>query len=213
METKKRDRSANFSNEETRILVDLILKYKHIIENKKTDAITWKQKDAGWTRLTTEFNCQLSKNRTTKMLKIKYEGLKRALKKKKQTNARELFKTAGGSPILIPYTDYEEKLLSVLLLSVEGLSPEADSDANLVEPNFRCTAESIADVGDGFETAWKVWTPGYLRTPISGKLKTQARKAGKQDIMERFSTIADQRGVILETQKLLAEKELEIKEK
>lgn len=57
METKKRDRSANFSNEETRILVDLILKYKHIIENKKADAITWKQKDAGWTRLTTEFNC------------------------------------------------------------------------------------------------------------------------------------------------------------
>lgn len=71
----------------------------------------------------------------------------------------------------------------------------------------------MSDVGDGCETAWKVWTPGYLRTPISGKLKTQARKAGKQDINEKFSTIADQRGVILETQKLLAEKELEIKEK
>ncbi|KAK9727948.1 Alcohol dehydrogenase transcription factor Myb/SANT-like [Popillia japonica] len=209
----------------------------------------------------------IPRSSTGTALKIKYEGLKRVLKKKKQTNkglkrvlkkkkqtnARELFKTAGGTPILIPYTDYEEKLLSVLLLSVEGLSPEADSDANLVEPlnnnfteveneyfsieideelgdvrrtiflNFRMhthitywythlgTAESIA--GDGCETAWKVWTPGYLRTPISGKLKTQARKAGKQDINEKFSTIADQRGVILETQKLLAEKELEIKEK
>jgi hypothetical protein len=38
---KKRARAPNFSPDEKVALLNLIKKYSHIIENKKTDAVTW----------------------------------------------------------------------------------------------------------------------------------------------------------------------------
>ena len=37
-------------------LADLTLKYKDVIENKKTDACSVKSKERAWTRLTEEFD-------------------------------------------------------------------------------------------------------------------------------------------------------------
>jgi hypothetical protein len=41
---KKRARAPNFSPDEKVALLNLIKKYSHIIENKKTDAVTWQDK-------------------------------------------------------------------------------------------------------------------------------------------------------------------------
>lgn len=53
----KRKRNINFTSSEEELLVELVDKYKHIIENKKTDMIMWKEKKACWEKLTKEFNC------------------------------------------------------------------------------------------------------------------------------------------------------------
>jgi hypothetical protein len=41
---KKRERAPNFSPDKKVALLNLIKKYSHIIENKKTDAVTWQDK-------------------------------------------------------------------------------------------------------------------------------------------------------------------------
>lgn len=152
----KRDRAVNFTTNEIRILVDLIVKYSHILENKKTDSVMWKKKEETWEKLCTEFNglsglCY----RTTKNLKIKYEGLKRSLKKKKAANKTEIYKTGGGPVETTPYTDFEEKLLSILLLSIEGLSPFDDSDGAILntQPEAYESTSSIIIQADGMHTS------------------------------------------------------------
>jgi hypothetical protein len=45
---KKRVRAPNFSLDEKVALLNLIKKYSHIIENKKTDAVTWQDKSKTW---------------------------------------------------------------------------------------------------------------------------------------------------------------------
>lgn len=55
MENKQR-RSANFSFAERSNLIKVVLKYKDIVENKKTDALTWRQKEDVWNTIENEFN-------------------------------------------------------------------------------------------------------------------------------------------------------------
>jgi Myb/SANT-like DNA-binding domain len=40
----EKKRSVNFTKEESFRLMDLVSKYAHILENKKTDAVTWQEK-------------------------------------------------------------------------------------------------------------------------------------------------------------------------
>lgn len=61
MESKKRERSANFNTAEIQLLVSLVGKFKQIIENKKTDAVTNKDKEAAWKKIENSFNsCGIS---------------------------------------------------------------------------------------------------------------------------------------------------------
>lgn len=90
--------------------------------------MTWKQKETALRDLTETFNTRTASNRTEKMLKIKYDGIKRAIKQKHNAAKSEQFKTGGGIAKIIPYTPWEEKILQIISLSVDGLSSENDSD-------------------------------------------------------------------------------------
>lgn len=75
--TKKR--SANFSKGEIDILVNIIFKYKDIIENEKTDATTWKSKNETWEKITLEFNvilCNFPKDAKANMIQLKKNYVK-----------------------------------------------------------------------------------------------------------------------------------------
>ncbi|KAL7724594.1 hypothetical protein ACLKA6_010171 [Drosophila palustris] len=50
---KSRQRCANFTPEEEAELVALVKANQSVLENKKSDAITWKQKPSGWEKLAT----------------------------------------------------------------------------------------------------------------------------------------------------------------
>jgi hypothetical protein len=73
--------------------VIIVNKYAQIIENKRTDAVPWQEKKNAWENIGKKFNSQsYNNNRTTKMLQIKYEGLKRTLRKKKAKNSFETYR-------------------------------------------------------------------------------------------------------------------------
>ena len=54
--TLKRKRSGNFSSEETELLLDLALSKKAILENKQSNAVSWKEKEKTWKNISDIFN-------------------------------------------------------------------------------------------------------------------------------------------------------------
>ncbi|CAG4944296.1 unnamed protein product [Colias eurytheme] len=125
----KRERGSNFTREETDTLIQLVLKYKNVLENKKSDAVTWAEKEQCWQKIETNFNSISSvRFRSAKALKIKYDGIKRDTRKKSAAIRAETYRTGGGpstAPILTPS---EEKVKDMILLSVVGMDSVFDSD-------------------------------------------------------------------------------------
>jgi len=79
----KRSRNVNFNKREEELLVELVTTYKHVLENKKTDAVMWKEKEVCWKKLASEFNSQsLLVPRTVQQLQLKYKNIKKCVRKK-----------------------------------------------------------------------------------------------------------------------------------
>ncbi|KAL7731623.1 hypothetical protein ACLKA6_007976 [Drosophila palustris] len=76
----RRQRSKNFSDEEEAELVKLVKANQLIIENKKSGALIWKQKEETWDKIALEYTRRTGMQRTTQALKAKYEGLKKKYK-------------------------------------------------------------------------------------------------------------------------------------
>lgn len=76
-------RSANFSESEISLLINLVEKYKDILECKRSNSVTWRQKEDTWQTLSKEFNSTLSlkEPRSFKVLKSKWENIKKNTKK------------------------------------------------------------------------------------------------------------------------------------
>ncbi|XP_072945312.1 uncharacterized protein [Epargyreus clarus] len=129
MDKVKRDRSANFSLPERDILVSLVQKYQTVLENKKSDASTWKMKEAAWESIQNEFNARSGGTfRSTKTLKVKYEGLKRTVRKKSAAIRLELYRTGGGSNKAPSLDNVEEQIKSMITLSTDGMKSVYDCD-------------------------------------------------------------------------------------
>lgn len=78
MPKSQRERCKNFLEEEKEILLNLVENHKHIIENKKTDAVWANQKRDTWEKIAIKFN-SISKTgeRNGTQLKLLYEGMKK----------------------------------------------------------------------------------------------------------------------------------------
>lgn len=103
---KKRGRSVNFTLGETDQLVNLIKARRHIIESKKNDAETWLSKERAWKAIEAEFNTSPTGEvyRTAKNLKIKYESMKKDIRKK--VNMQQ----AGDASRASIMTPFEERM-------------------------------------------------------------------------------------------------------
>ena len=62
-------RAANLRQEDRAIIVELVLKHQTIIENKKTDAVTNKQKESTWKLIEAEYNAISNVKRNFSQLK------------------------------------------------------------------------------------------------------------------------------------------------
>ncbi|XP_067204272.1 myb/SANT-like DNA-binding domain-containing protein 4 isoform X1 [Linepithema humile] len=119
MEEVIKNRSTKFTPDEISTLIEIVKKYVDIIESKETNSTTWREKDNCWAKITEELNSRCGVNyRKTKTVRIKYENMKKNLKKKLSKNNIEIFKT-GGPARIQPFTSGEEILLSFLPLSTE----------------------------------------------------------------------------------------------
>ncbi|XP_075975985.1 uncharacterized protein LOC142976478 [Anticarsia gemmatalis] len=133
---QKRERNVNFTVEETELLVALAEAKIHIIENKKSDAATWQCKEIAWKTIETEFN-SLSTivYRDHKHLKLKYEALKRDLRRKSALVKAE--SESGSGTVSSRLSPLDQRVRNMLRMSVEG-SDSYDSDYVMPEAHMLC---------------------------------------------------------------------------
>ncbi|XP_063372048.1 uncharacterized protein LOC134660233 [Cydia amplana] len=163
--SQKRERSINFTREEVDILIKLVEVNKHILENKKSDAVTWGQKEECWKAIELSFNAASgSTHRTSKNLRLKYEGIKRDTRKKSALIRAETYRTGGGSSTAPVLTPSESKVKDMILLSVDGMESNFDSDSL---PNTVVDTQDAADLGEASSetvTKWSQWKPASFRS-------------------------------------------------
>nr|CAD7460853.1 unnamed protein product [Timema tahoe] len=127
--SEKKSRSPNFTSNERVLLLYLLEEYVSIIENKKTDAVTSKQKEAAWKSLADDFNKNTTcVQRSSEQLKIYYENYKRRVKKATADDKVELYKTGGGT-FTKQLDDEGAKLMALLKPQFVPLVNLSDSDA------------------------------------------------------------------------------------
>lgn len=73
----KRSRCQNFTHAEKCVLIELVSRFKRLIENKKTDSATMKEKEAVWMRIATIFNSSTTSNRSVDSLRHCWDNLKK----------------------------------------------------------------------------------------------------------------------------------------
>lgn len=61
-------RTPNFTETDRSLLIKIVNSYKSIIECKKTDATTWKDKEETWTKVENDFNSTTSGPVSKKLL-------------------------------------------------------------------------------------------------------------------------------------------------
>lgn len=62
-------RAANLTAAERDLIIEISLKYKNVIENKKTDAVAARDKEVAWKAIAEEFNACCANKRTSVQLK------------------------------------------------------------------------------------------------------------------------------------------------
>ncbi|TGZ46658.1 hypothetical protein DBV15_12769 [Temnothorax longispinosus] len=91
----QRKRAQNFSEKEKLILTEIVLKYKNIIENKRTDGVTSKDKEKCWKVIENNYNSTSSSTefRSAEVLKSCWENLKKKTRKFFADERIQLYKT------------------------------------------------------------------------------------------------------------------------
>ncbi|KAI4472112.1 hypothetical protein MML48_1g01845 [Holotrichia oblita] len=114
-------RSNNFSNSEGRLLIELVEKNKDIIECKRTDTDNNRKKTDTWKAIEKEFNSLSGQTFTdVKVLKNKYENIKKRTKKKVSDNKINIMGTGGGPSQDAELTDIDNTIIGMLGARVEG---------------------------------------------------------------------------------------------
>lgn len=72
-------RAPNYSNTEKNVLLNIVLSYKSIIENRKSDSMTWKEKKEAGTKIVGKVS-----------LKKYYKNIKKTVRKDAAVEKREL---------------------------------------------------------------------------------------------------------------------------
>lgn len=111
-----RIRALNFTEREKNLLFSLVLKYRNVIENKKTDGTSINEKRQTWEKITKQFNSGSPGliPRSTESLRKCYDNRKKELRKDMAKERCELYKTGGGPPPPPNSKKDEDLLLSIV---------------------------------------------------------------------------------------------------
>ncbi|CAH2000070.1 unnamed protein product [Acanthoscelides obtectus] len=91
-----RSKKIIYSEADCHTLVDIIISHKNIIECKKTDATTWKEKITAWAKIADIYNATTMEPRTAEQLRCKYDNLKKEVRKLEAHKRQALYQTGGG---------------------------------------------------------------------------------------------------------------------
>ncbi|XP_046985889.1 myb/SANT-like DNA-binding domain-containing protein 3 [Schistocerca americana] len=128
MENKRR--TPNFSKYEIDVLLELVGANASVLENKKTDGCSLKEKQAMWSHMEAQFNSTPGvTKRSCDRLKTCYENMKRRLRKDLAEEKVEVYKTGGGKPTQKTTIHDRAKLLEIVGSSMKPLKNAYDSDA------------------------------------------------------------------------------------
>ncbi|KAH1000559.1 hypothetical protein HUJ04_012867 [Dendroctonus ponderosae] len=135
MDTKKR--APNFSKSEESLLVDIVTKYRHIVECKKTDTTSHMEKNDCWAKIEVDFNgISGVTSRSKEVLRKKYENLKKRVKKVGEESYNR--GTGGGPPVSVHYSDLETSVKHLLgSVRIEGAISELDHDALALDSDVK----------------------------------------------------------------------------
>ncbi|KAJ4435457.1 hypothetical protein ANN_18073 [Periplaneta americana] len=173
--TMKRMRGTNFSSFEKELLIELVNKYKEIIECKKTDGLKIKEKDETWDKLRDEYNSNGSvTSRTTKQLRQFYVNLKRSAKKARSDERVERYKTGGGQCT----TKVDESVLSLIEDQIEPNSNPFDCDSEYYGDAEIITTEQEARSCDIVEVIAVVHEENVNRKQLSLEDNTASLEMG-----------------------------------
>nr|XP_026695497.1 uncharacterized protein LOC113475514 [Ciona intestinalis] len=133
-------RAPNFSDSERILLMDLLndpaRPFKSVIECKKTDAVSCKQKDAAWQDVAQHFNaCTSSAARDPSHLMTAWRNLKTRGKKYSAARRRETFRTGGGPPP--KEDDLSARFCATFPSQLHPLENCFDSDSTLNQDQLR----------------------------------------------------------------------------
>jgi len=117
---EKRKRSKNFSEKEELVLTVLVEERKSILDNKKSDADTWRRKKQAWKELADRFYDKTGVRRECKALREKLVSIRRRTRLN-QSGTKSTSYFSSGHPS--PRTD-----TSLINDSFTGLSNAFDSD-------------------------------------------------------------------------------------
>lgn len=131
-------RAPNFSKNEEQLLIGLVEKYKNIIECKKSNVLTWKDKEKAWLKIEMEFNSKNNGNtfRNAKHLKEKFNNLKKETKRKFALEKINTCKTGGGPFTPVKLTDTNLAIKDILGEQVSRLQNSYDCDSQNVQCKF-----------------------------------------------------------------------------
>lgn len=145
-QASKRFRSSNFTNEEKIVCLNIIKNYRGILECKKTDSVTWKDKENAWNKVEAEFNSLAPGGtiRSKESLRKFYENKKKQTRKLAALEKLNLTQTGGGpstSKIDDPTFDLTMSILNEK--TVFGIENKYDGDN--VRHQRKNTEDSVQD--------------------------------------------------------------------
>lgn len=128
-EKKKRERCISFTAEEKLLIANICARFKHVLENKKTDNISVNEKNQIWEKIAKQVNSTALTYRAPDVLKRFYENRKREVRKLAAEERKDIFATGGGKEIKIKKDACHDIFLSIMNhKTVYGLENGLDGD-------------------------------------------------------------------------------------
>ncbi|KAJ3661725.1 hypothetical protein Zmor_006112 [Zophobas morio] len=152
---QKRERGKNFTEQEKEIALTILERFRPVLEDKKTDGTSLKEKRKAWDQAVEEFNAMSSSGpRTTQQFKFLWSNMKRVAKKtvaavnkrryideecdedvdveqlikKRREEKKHITKTGGGKYQPSELTEVDARLLAMIESQAKPLANIYDDD-------------------------------------------------------------------------------------
>nr|XP_022910232.1 myb/SANT-like DNA-binding domain-containing protein 3 [Onthophagus taurus] len=135
-----------YSDNDISLLVDIIQKYP-VVECKKTDATTWREKNNTWQKISEEYNAATTDPRSADQLWGKFDNLKKEARKFFARVNQQLYATGGvvGLAASQGDSDFREEPPSNHNETVDPQTPSTSKSATQTTPEESPTISNNAE--------------------------------------------------------------------